>query len=293
MICCATARSAAIAVRHDCGPRQRQEGVRRRGQTVSAATRAAGLTRRPRTGLRTRDLLGGRARPARAPGRAVLSAAGMALGVATMVAVARDLEIEPGPAVAQIDALGTNLLTVTPGQSSAAAVTLPATAPAMVGRIGPVLGAAAIGEVPAQRLPQRPDRVGQHRGHHRVYRGHRVAPNPAGPHGQGRFLNAATADTRPWCSAPRRPTRWASTGATDGPGVAWQQWFSVIGILEPLPLAPELDRSALVGFPVAEQPVHASRGRSRCMCGPSRTASTPCRACWPPRPIRPRRRTSR
>jgi ABC-type antimicrobial peptide transport system permease subunit len=28
-------------------------------------------------------------------------------------------------------------------------------------------------------------------------------------------------------------------------------WFTVVGILEPLPLAPELDRSALVGFPVA------------------------------------------
>ena len=28
-------------------------------------------------------------------------------------------------------------------------------------------------------------------------------------------------------------------------------WFSVVGILEPMPLAPELDRSALVGFPVA------------------------------------------
>jgi putative ABC transport system permease protein len=28
-------------------------------------------------------------------------------------------------------------------------------------------------------------------------------------------------------------------------------WFTVVGILDPFPLAPELDRSALVGFPVA------------------------------------------
>jgi putative ABC transport system permease protein len=34
-------------------------------------------------------------------------------------------------------------------------------------------------------------------------------------------------------------------------------WFSVVGILDPLPLAPELDRSALVGFPVAQQLLHA------------------------------------
>jgi len=30
------------------------------------------------------------------------------------------------------------------------------------------------------------------------------------------------------------------------------QWFTVIGILEPLPLAPTIDRAALIGFPVAE-----------------------------------------
>jgi putative ABC transport system permease protein len=29
------------------------------------------------------------------------------------------------------------------------------------------------------------------------------------------------------------------------------QWFAVAGILSPLPYAPEVDRSALVGFPVA------------------------------------------
>lgn len=31
------------------------------------------------------------------------------------------------------------------------------------------------------------------------------------------------------------------------------QWFTVVGILDPLPLAPEIDRSALIGFPVAAE----------------------------------------
>ncbi|MFC6897624.1 ABC transporter permease [Nonomuraea dietziae] len=31
------------------------------------------------------------------------------------------------------------------------------------------------------------------------------------------------------------------------------RWFTVIGILGPMPLAPEIERSALVGFPVAEE----------------------------------------
>jgi putative ABC transport system permease protein len=41
----------------------------------------------------------------------------------------------------------------------------------------------------------------------------------------------------------------------DGSAQAWLggHWFSVVGILDPLQLAPELDRSALVGFPIAAQ----------------------------------------
>jgi putative ABC transport system permease protein len=35
-------------------------------------------------------------------------------------------------------------------------------------------------------------------------------------------------------------------------------WFSVAGIMGRLPLAPELDRAALIGFPVAQRLLHAS-----------------------------------
>src|SRR5439155_20894930 len=41
------------------------------------------------------------------------------------------------------------------------------------------------------------------------------------------------------------------------------RWFTVVGVLDPLPLAPEIDRAALVGAPVAERLLgfdgHASR----------------------------------
>src|SRR5215470_8016254 len=98
---------------------------------------------RPRSVLRARDVvplaaLGLRARPA----RAMLSAAGIALGIATMVAVFGISSSSRAQLVAQIDALGTNLLSVTPGQSiSAETPMLPKTAPAMVRRIGPVRAA--------------------------------------------------------------------------------------------------------------------------------------------------------
>ncbi|MGA8296306.1 MAG: ABC transporter permease, partial [Acidimicrobiales bacterium] len=58
----------------------------------------------------------------------MLSALGIALGVATMVAVLGISNSSRAQLVAQIDALGTNLLTVTPGQLlSGTTVTLPNT----------------------------------------------------------------------------------------------------------------------------------------------------------------------
>ncbi len=86
---------------------------------------------RPVSRLRVADagplaVLGLSARPA----RAVLSAVGVALGIATMVAVLGISSSSRAQLVAQIDALGTNLLTVTPGSSdSGQAATLPARRP--------------------------------------------------------------------------------------------------------------------------------------------------------------------
>src|SRR6202166_250479 len=116
-------------------------GVRRDG---SSSKRSKSRLRAGDVALLGAEVLRGR------PARTILSALGVALGVATMVAVLGISNSSRSQLVAQIDALGTNLLTVTPAQSfSGETVTLPRTAPAMVGRIGPVLGAAAIGDVPA------------------------------------------------------------------------------------------------------------------------------------------------
>ncbi len=192
------------------------------------------------------------------PARAALSAVGVALGIATMVAVLGVSDSSRAQLVAQIDALGTNLLTVAPGQSfGGQTVTLPPSAPAMVARIGPVIGAAAIGDVNAQ-----------------VYRNDRISAANTnaitvysadagllrtlqGQLARGRFLDAATA---------RYPTvvlgRDAATAlGIDRTGVLlWlgHRWFGVIGIMRPLPLAPELDRTALIGYPVAQRLLHAT-----------------------------------
>src|SRR5690348_11907088 len=105
----------------------------------------------PRSRLRGIDIwplavLGLASRPA----RAILSALGVAPGIATMVAVFGISSSSRAQLIAEIDALGTNLLTVTPGQSfSGQQAVLPVTATAMVARIGPVIGASAIGDVTA------------------------------------------------------------------------------------------------------------------------------------------------
>jgi ABC-type lipoprotein release transport system permease subunit len=182
------------------------------------------------------------------PVRAVLSALGVALGVATMVAVLGISASSQAQLVAEIDSLGTNMLTAQPsGLLGAQDTTLPARAPAMTARIGPVISVGAVGAVNASvykndRIPAAdteaisveaasPSLLGTVEG--RLYR--------------GRFLNAATS---------RYPalvlgSDAASALGLDRPGTqAWLggQWFTVVGIMQPVPLAPELDRTALIGF---------------------------------------------
>ena len=76
---------------------------------------------------------------------------------------------------------------------------------------------------------------------------------------QGTWLDAATAR---YPAVVLGPDAAAALGVdrADGTIQVWlgNRWFSVIGILRPLPLAPELDRTALIGYPVAERLLHAA-----------------------------------
>ena len=222
---------------------------------------AGGEPRRPASRLRPADIgpvavLGLASRPV----RAALSAVGVALGIATMVAVLGISSSSRAQLVAQIDALGTNLLTVAPGRSFGGQdVTLPAQAPAMVARIGPVLGASAVGDVNAQ-----------------VYRNNRISPANTnaiavysagtgllrtlqGQLARGAFLDAAT-ERYPAVVLGTDAAAALGVDRADGMVQVWlgNRWFSVIGIMRPLPLAPELNRTALIGYPVAERLLHAS-----------------------------------
>lgn len=202
---------------------------------------AADVLRTGALGLRTRRA------------RAALSALGIAIGVAAMVAVLGISESSKADLLAQLDDLGTNLLRVAPGESFLGEESvLPESAAAMLRRVDGVESVAAIagvGEVTVRRTPY-VDEV--ETGGISV-----AAADPGlldavgGTLRHGRFLDAATG---------RYPTvvlgaqAAATLGLDDAGGRVWigNRWFTVIGILDPVALASNLDTAALIGFDAAK-----------------------------------------
>ncbi|WP_037571055.1 ABC transporter permease [Phaeacidiphilus oryzae] len=186
--------------------------------------------------------------------RAVLSALGIAIGIAAMVAVLGISDAGKADLLARIGRLGTNMLTVSPGQDVFGRSTeLPADAEEMVRRIDPVQSATATGLVQGATV-RRTDLIDP-----RATGGIAVAAartellgTVRGAVASGSFLNAATARY----PAVVLGSVAASTLGIDHPGEeVWiaNRWFTVIGLLQPVALAPELDRSALVGWPEAQR----------------------------------------
>jgi putative ABC transport system permease protein len=219
--------------------------------TVSGTTAAAPPAARLRpgdlaglaaVGLRTRKL------------RASLSALGIAIGVAAIVAVLGLAQSSEAGLLAEIAKLGTNLLTVTNGQTfTGATAELPTAAPAMVAGLSGVTGVqdtATVGSIDVYRNPYVPsvDTNGL-----TVTATSLGLPAVVGTTvAQGTFLNAATA---------REPAAVLGYAAAQRLGIdtIWAgekiwvggMWFYVVGILNSATLASNIDDSVLVGFPAA------------------------------------------
>jgi putative ABC transport system permease protein len=206
--------------------------------------------------LRTRDLVavgsvGLRTRRT----RAALTAIGIAIGIAAMVAVLGISASSRADLLAELDRLGTNLLEVEPGQSFLGSdAKLPEDAPAMIRRIAPVQSASAVATVSAS--VRRTDFISPlETGGIAVYAAEpTLVQTLQGALRSGTFLNPATAQY-PTVVLGAEAARVLGITTVDGaPRVLLGgQWFTVIGILDPFPLAPSLDRAALIGFPVAER----------------------------------------
>ncbi|MEU4229727.1 ABC transporter permease [Nonomuraea sp. NPDC026600] len=186
------------------------------------------------------------------PARVILSALGIAIGIATMIAVIGISSSSREQLLRQLDRLGTNLLTAAPGRTLfGEQAKLPVSALSAVERIGPVSTASATGTVDAtvRRTDHIPEAVTGGISVQAASAG--LLTTLEGGVARGTWLNTAT---------ERAPAVVLGSAAAKRLGLGrigvrvWMgdQWFTVIGILGPMPLAPEIERSVLLGFPAAE-----------------------------------------
>jgi putative ABC transport system permease protein len=185
--------------------------------------------------------------------RAALSAVGIAIGIASMVAVLGISQSSKADLLAQLDSLGTNLLTARPGQSFFGDdATLPTTAVVAVSGMPTVQRAASVAAISAS--VRRTDRIpAEETGGISVKAAdRRLLATLQGTLRSGRFLDAASERFPTIVLGSLAAERLGITDATAGLQLfVGGHWLTVIGILDPLPLAPELDRAALVGYPAA------------------------------------------
>jgi putative ABC transport system permease protein len=187
--------------------------------------------------------------------RTALSALGISIGIAAIIAVLGITRSSQANLLSTIDELGTNLLTVVNGQTlGGQEAELPTTAPATIGRTDGVIATAPTALLGGVHV-YRTDRIPSYEtGSLDVRAGDlSLLPTLNATLEKGAFLNAATSQL---------PAVVLGHGAAQilgiGPGARiWityngsGHWFTVAGVLRPQVLAPEIDRSTLIGFPIA------------------------------------------
>ncbi len=194
--------------------------------------------------------VGLRARPV----RAALSALGIAIGTAAIVGVLGLSSSSQAGLIAEINQLGTNLLTVEPGQSlTGGPAQLPREAPARITLLNDVQQVAHTALMENENVYRSSAIPVAESGGLEVQAASLSLPAVLGTGiARGAWLNAGTA---------REPVVVLGAVAAQQLGIdrvypgerIWLggQWFDVAGILQPSPLVPDIDVSALIGYPAA------------------------------------------
>jgi putative ABC transport system permease protein len=211
-------------------------------------------------GIRTRPL------------RVALSALGVAIGIAAMVAVLGISESSKAGLVAELNQLGTNLLTIAPGQTfTGGTAQLPEAADRAVRNLASVRNAAAVTAVSGATARRSPYiEAAETSGITVEAADLGLLATLGGSVTQGRFLDTAN-ERYPivilGAVAAQRlgVDRLTASGrpvlvyiGEEGGGT----WFTVGGVLASLPLAPEIDRAALIGYPIAHRLFGTTRNAS-------------------------------
>jgi putative ABC transport system permease protein len=204
--------------------------------------RPSDLGRVASIGLRTRKL------------RAGLSALGIAIGVAAIVAVLGLSASSSAGLQAEISKLGTNLLTVEPGTTLFGQnAELPKAAPGMIARIGPVTSVQETGTVSVDvyRNPYIPTIQTNALSVEAASLG--LLSTLRTTVAEGAYLNSATAKEPATVLGAAAAQRLGIDRVFQGERI-WldNQWFYVVGILNSAALAPDIDSSVLIGFGAAE-----------------------------------------
>jgi putative ABC transport system permease protein len=194
--------------------------------------------------------VGLRARPL----RAALSALGIAIGTAAIVGVLGLSSSSQAGLIAEINRLGTNLLTVEAGQSlTGGPAQLPLEAPARITLLDDVQHVAHTALITNATVYRSSAMPAAETGGLEVQAASLGLLSVLGTGiAHGDWLNVGTA---------REPVAVLGAVAAQQLGIdrvypgkrIWLggQWFDVAGILEPSPLAPDIDISALIGYPAA------------------------------------------
>lgn len=186
--------------------------------------------------------------------RAALAALGIGIGIAAIVGVLGVSASSEATLLARLGQMG-NLLTVGTGQSfTGDTEPLPVTAPGMVRAIPPVRAVSAISLLPNATVRRTAAIPATNNGGLSVVATDTSLPATLGTTMlSGAFLNAAT-DRYPAVVLGSDAAR--SLGIPHAaPGVQVYvagHYFTVVGILAPVSIAPEIDDTVMIGFPVAD-----------------------------------------
>lgn len=186
-------------------------------------------------------------------GRTILSGIGIGIGIAALVGVLGLSESSRADLMTQLDRLGTNMLTVAPGQGTfGGEAELPEQAVGMIAAADTVERSAAVYGL--DETARRTDLIPpENTGGISVNAADRSLLNTVGAQiASGSWLNEPQEDLPAvvlgWKAAER-------LGIPDlrSPRSIWvaDQWFNVVGILDPVTLAPELDEGVYMGLGMA------------------------------------------
>jgi putative ABC transport system permease protein len=188
--------------------------------------------------------------------RAALSALGIAIGIGAMVAVVGVSASSQANLLAEIDSLGTNLLTVTPGQTFLGSnEVLPDTAIGTIKHMGSVQRASAVYGISGATVLRTPYVPSEQTGGIGVDAADPgLLPAVSGQLASGQFISANN-DNYPTVVLGAQAASTLQISNVSGRIQVFLggTWFTVIGILRPVILDPNLDSTVFIGLPVAER----------------------------------------